>query len=381
MKYDRDVETPVIKDAWNKYPQNDSDMWKEIIDLAFEKGGLLIEGRAGTGKSYIPKSAMGRTDFTIPYKLLPEKVRCMSFTNKASRGICGTTIHKSFKLNYSMKTQYKTIKSLCKYDVVVLDEIGMICNGLWNILKLLKLAKPQIVFILMGDWRQLPPVEPGRIVDVDIFNHPVVKFLTKCNKIELTIRKRYDKELWDFLERGFNDDDWSGLEERQVSYDECYENKHIVFFNKTRDIINDMCMEYFKDECEYSYYLPYERKDDDDKAKSVYIYDGLPVMSYKNNSKLGIVNSEEFIVNSWDENKTTFMREEGGENVEIETDKFHDFFVCNYASTAHKSQGATYTNKVFLWDFKHMVKNKHIAYTACSRETKLENIVVSKGFI
>jgi ATP-dependent exoDNAse (exonuclease V) alpha subunit len=104
-------------------------------------------------------------------------------------------------------------------------------------------------------------------------------------------------------------------------------------------------------------------------------------MSSKNNSKLGIVNSEEFIVNSWDENKTTLMREEGGENVEIETDKFHDYFVCNYASTAHKSQGATYTNKVFLWDFNYMIKNKHIAYTACSRATKLENIVVAKGFI
>jgi len=274
----------------------------------------------------------------------------------------------------------------------VIDEIGMISNELWKYLMLLKKSNPRAIFILLGDWRQLPPIDEGRTAPSDIFNHPVVKFLCNNNKIELTEKQRYDQQLWDFLEKGCEEGVWEGLAEAKVSYKDIYYSKSICFLNKTRVDINKRCMDYFKTQTEYLF-LDYEPKkielkigetitmvnDPKDRRQPVYLYDGLPVMCWKNTTELGIVNSEEFMVRVCDEEKITLSRDEGGDDVEIDTEDFHDYFLANYASTAHKSQGATYKGKVILWDFDRMTDDKKLCYTACSRATSLSNIVIATG--
>jgi ATP-dependent exoDNAse (exonuclease V) alpha subunit len=102
-------------------------------------------------------------------------------------------------------------------------------------------------------------------------------------------------------------------------------------------------------------------------------------MSWKNSIDLGIVNSEEFRVLDYDDEHIILTRDEGGEDIEIETVKFHEYFLPNYCSTAHKSQGATYKGKVLLWDWNTIKQDKHLAYTACSRATALEKLVVATG--
>jgi hypothetical protein len=47
-------------------------------------------------------------------------------------------------------------------------------------------------------------------------------------------------------------------------------------------------------------------------------------MAWKNCVKLGIVNSEEFVVNNFDDDKIYITREEGGEDLEIDIDDFHN---------------------------------------------------------
>jgi len=87
------------------------------------------------------------------------------------------------------------------------------------------------------------------------------------------------------------------LPTRIVTPDEIYKGKAICYFNITRDFVNDICMDYFKrDGCME---LPYIREEPDDKPKTIYIYEGLPVMAYKNCKDLDIVNSEEFIVTEY----------------------------------------------------------------------------------
>jgi hypothetical protein len=180
------------------------------------------------------------------------------------------------------------------------------------------------------------------------------------------------------LEKGIGEDEWLGINERKVMYDEIYENKSICYFNKTRVKINKLCMDYFKQQTD-SIFLEHKIEDLEDRRQSVYLYDGLPIMSWKNCIKLGIVNSEEFLVKCWSDEKIYISREEGGEDLEIDTDDFHDYFVPNYCSTTHKSQGATYKGKVILWDWNRMITNKKVVYTACSRATKLENLVIATG--
>jgi ATP-dependent exoDNAse (exonuclease V) alpha subunit len=284
------------------------------------------------------------------------------------------------------------MNGLKKYKYFVIDEIGMISNELWKYLMLLKKSNPRAIFILLGDWRQLPPIDEGRTAPSDIFNHPVVKFLCNNNKIELTEKQRYDQQLWDFLEKGCEEGVWEGLAEAEVSCDDIYTSKSICFLNKTRVDINKRCMDYFKTQTEYLF-LDYEPKkierkigevitmidDPKDRRQPVYLYNGLPVMCWKNTTELGIVNSEEFMVSWCDEEKIVLSRDEGGEDVEIATEDFHEYFLANYASTAHKSQGATYKGKVILWDFDRMTDNNKLCYTACSRATAMSNLVIATG--
>lgn len=138
-------------------------------------------------------------------------------------------------------------------------------------------------------------------------------------------------------------------------------------------------MDYFKGQTEYSIYLEHNVESLADRRQSVYLYIGLPIMSWRNCIKLGIVNSEEFLVKRWDDTKIYISREEGGEDLEIDIDDFHEYFVPNYCATTHKSQGATYQGKVILWDWDRMTTDNKVVYTACSRATKLENLVVARG--
>jgi len=404
MREERQVELKEFAEEWKHNPQfkNSSD-WVDIIKYAIDNGGLLIEGRAGTGKSFIPKSAFQSKVLKLDDNVFVDEygkqtksyadTKTMSFTNKASRGIMGTTIHKTFHITSAGTIPRKTMNGLKKYKYFVIDEIGMISNELWKYLMLLKKSNPRAIFILLGDWRQLPPIDEGRTTESDIFNHPVVKFLCNNNKIELTEKQRYDQKLWDFLERGCEEGVWEGLAEEVVSCDDIYNSKSICFLNKTRVDINKCCMDYFKSKTDEFMFLDYtpkliERKigditflteDPKDRRQPVYLYVGLPVMCWKNTTELGIVNSEEFMVSCFDEEKIVLSRDEGGEDVEIDTTDFHNYFLSNYASTAHKSQGATYKGKVILWDFKRMATDKKLCYTACSRATSLENIVVATG--
>lgn len=404
MKTERAVEIKEFQEDWKHNPtyKNSSD-WSDIINYAIDNGGLLIEGRAGTGKSFIPKSAFSSKVLKLDDNVSVDEygkqtksyadTKTMSFTNKASRGIMGTTIHKTFHITSAGTIPRKTMNGLNKYKYFVIDEIGMISNELWKYLMLLKKSNPKAIFILLGDWRQLPPIDEGRISTSDIFNHPVVKFLCNNNKIELTEKQRYDQKLWDFLEKGCEEGVWEGLKQTEVSCDDIYNSKSICFLNKTRVSINKRCMDYFKNQTDEYFFLDYypkkiERKigetitmvdDPKDRRQPVYLYNGLPVMCWKNTVELGIVNSEEFMVSDCNLEKIILSRDEGGDDVEIDTTDFHNYFLSNYASTAHKSQGATYKGKVILWDFNRMAEDNKLCYTACSRATSMDSIVVATG--
>jgi ATP-dependent exoDNAse (exonuclease V) alpha subunit len=123
--------------------------------------------------------------------------------------------------------------------------------------------------------------------------------------------------------------------------------------------------------------LPYIREEPDDKPKTIYIYEGLPVMAYKNCKDLDIVNSEEFIVVEY--NTTYIVLHSLDDDVTVDVDDFHKYFVCNYCSTTHKSQGATYTGNLYILDWERIKKSRNVAYTACSRGTSLDKLTIVAG--
>jgi hypothetical protein len=347
-------------DTWKTYDYTDSDEYEGVMNVAEEEGGMLIEGRAGNGKSYIVKKYLGVWEGD-EFVRMNDDVIAMSFTNKASNAIKGTTIHKTLKISKNNTITKKALEKFKFVKYVVIDEIGMVPSYLWRLIMLIKKEHPSLIFVLMGDFRQLPPVGE----DLDTFNHPIVKYLCNNNRVELKVIHRYDKVLYDFLERGYEKKNWRGLKRAEVDCEMIYTSKNICYTNDVRRRINEMCMNYYKNED--ATFIPVPEKQE---GQDVWMYPGLPVMSITNNSKLGIVNGDEFIVSSYDDEKIYI------DDFEVEINMFHKLFAPNYCATTHKSQGETYKCKVLLWEWNKLISNERLAYTACSRATDINNLIV-----
>lgn len=367
-------------DDWN-YNMNitSSSQYKELIEYAIEKGGLLVCSRAGTGKSYVINKS-------VEDKLIDDDKRCrLAFTNKARRNINGTTIHSAISLNTDTeKASTRMIKNYKGKKVILVDEVSMLSEKLLIQLVILKRISGA-TFILMGDYRQLPAVEDK---NHDYFDSSIMKFLTNNNRVELLERQRYDKELWDFLENYYE----HGIvgDNLEFTKELDHDAYNICYFNKTRVEVNKHYMEYYRPD--NALFIPHnpKNKDKDDRASSIYIYEGLPVMAVVNKTKKKTdddtlhqslyCNSDTMKVVKYTDELITMKLdipdEDGNDLIDIKVGEFHKYFVCNYCSTTHKNQGATIDKNIQLWDWKHMLTDRRIAYTAISRARRIQQVKV-----
>jgi len=376
MNTNRKVELPPLNDTWNTYDFKSSNEWEDIIRTAKERGGMLIRGRAGTGKSYIIHKG-------VETGLLPESPETrLAFTNRASRNIGGTTIHKSMAINSNDKTNSKTLQHLKSIgDVFIVDEISMINSFLWNKLMILKQVTGA-TFILIGDHRQCPPIEKGK--EIDYFNHPYVKHLVNYNRCELTEPQRYDMKLWNWLEdlyeKGIEGDE---VCKKKLNINNILYRKNICYLNNTRMNINRLCNNYLRQRDRRLYFIiPVPDGCKNEYADNVYIYKELPVMAVANNKDYEIINSEEFWVKDFSvvEDYIIMYRDENNDDtIKIKINDFHKYFVVNYAATTHKSQGATITKEINIFDWNMMTLDLRIAYTAVSRAKTCEQVTIFKG--
>jgi len=376
MNTNRYVETPLLDDDWIDYKQfKSSDDWEGIIKIAIEKGGMMVSGRAGTGKSYI----IGKG---IEAKLLPETAESrLAFTNRAARNIKGTTIHKAMAINADEKTNSKTLLHLKTIPVFIVDEISMINSNLWNKLMVLK-KTTKAIFILLGDYRQCPPIESGK--EIDYFTHPYAKRLVNYNRCELTKPQRYDLKLWKWLE-DFYEGGYEGNEicKKKLTIENILYRKNICYSNKTRRYINQLCMEHFKKEKTWLV-LEVPEKCKNEYADKAFIYNELPVMAVAGNRDMEIINTEEFWVKEFSssESKMVLYRDEDKTaELEVEFKDFHKYFVVNYAATTHKSQGATITKEINIFDWYRMIEDRRIGYTAVSRGKTCEQVVICSKIV
>lgn len=364
----RAVMTPVML-SYNedKYANTltSSNQYKEILDYAVSCGGMLITARAGTGKSYMFNK-------WIEEGLIADDPKTrLAFTNCAKKNIGGTTIHTALGITEdNEKCSQLNIASYRDKKVILVDEIGMIGKDLWKFLLLIK-QKYNPVFILAGDYRQVQPIEKEN--DYDYFTSQMVRYLCDGAKIELLERQRYDKVMWDWLENFYE----HGIIGAELLFTKEInpQAKHLCYYNKTRCFINDMMMEYHKPK--HAVKLEHKPKNKDDRARTVWLYNGLPVMSIKNNKKYDTINSDVFVVKSYDDDIITLQDLNDEERIiEVGLTDFHSIFVANYASTIHKVQGSTITTDINIWDYGVVLKDKHLGYTAISRAKDINQIRV-----
>ena len=352
----------IADNEWRDYDYNDSDQWEDIMEVLDKKGGLLLQASAGNGKTYVAKQ--------IAKKLMEKGhgVKIIAPTNKAGLNIGGSTIHKFLEIKKDGNISPKFLKIIKeKYQYIIIDEISMIGKELWKRINLLKISS-NIKFLLLGDEKQCPPVEDETIEDY--FNHPAVKSICNYNRNILDVRKRYDENLYNILENVNN---------IKIDYiKEPLTERNICYFNKTRKRIN----KYWNDKKKNDNDLFIPADEENDKTQDMYIYQGLPVIAMKtkhDGDNILFANSETFNVGNIDNEYISLCCERPDENGEKEIyiydcpiEDFRDYFVLNYCSTTHKSQGETIKEKYTIYDWDFMTTK--IKYTALSRAVKYENV-------
>ena len=355
---------------WRDYDYNDSDNWEDIMEVLDKKGGLLLQASAGNGKTYVAKQ--------IAKKLMEKGygVKIIAPTNKAGLNIGGSTIHKFLKIDKEGNISSKLLKIVKeKYQYIIIDEISMIGKELWKRINLLKINS-NIKFLLLGDEKQCPPVENEDIEDY--FNHSAVKSICNYNRNILDVRKRYDEKLYNILE---------DVNNIKIDYahaiKEPLTERNICYFNKTRKRIN----KYWNDKKKKDGDLFILADEENDKTQDMYIYEGLPVIAMKtkhDGDNILFANSETFNVGNIDNEYISLCCERPDENGEKEIyiydcpiEDFRDYFLLNYCSTTHKSQGETITEEYTIYDWDCMTTK--IKYTALSRAVKYENVYFGYG--
>jgi hypothetical protein len=378
MLYDMDIS---IAKEWNKYDIDDSTNFGEVQSLLEEKGGLMLLGRAGTGKSYVINNIAKK------YKEQGKGVAKIAFTNVASLNICGTTIHKFLKLNEAGDLLMSRIKRIGEtIDLIIIDEISMVSSYLWRRLYHLH-DITKIPFLLVGDFRQIPPVEDMRYEDYR--NHPTLIELGKNSYIELEKIHRYDTALADLTKslEGMN-------HIKKTDFKKKIGKVNICYLNKTRKKINGLLntklrpLEGFVISPMAEWHDHKKKSPEENKVahqewlkneptQDIFVYEGMPMIARINKGE-EISNNEKYVVKEiGDEITLTSMRaSEEGEAEEHEfkcsLENLQDYMLCCYCMTTHKSQGVTINGAVTIHDWDLM--DMKLRYTAITRVKKLENV-------
>jgi len=339
----------------------------EILEYAIDNGGCLIQGNAGTGKTKILKE--GDKDAPV---LAP--------TNASARNAGGTTYHKALGMGEDGKLSQGNILKFKGKPYIMVDEIGMVSfDGLVKLMLLKQMLG--ITIICFGDLdNQLTPVEDDRrfMEEFSYKNHSILKYICGYNKVVLTenFRQKTEPEFIGLLDDVRLNNYTPQIPLINLSPIELCETKNIVFFNKTRDRINDMVMNAIKPTD--AKWIEYERKIGD-KPNSLWLFKGLKLMAIKNNMKLGLINSDEFIVKEYN-NETFTIDDEWGETKTLPIDDIHKYFVVNYASTIYKNQGLTIKapRKVVIYDWMFQSQYRRVKYTILTRVQKLEQLYIGE---
>ncbi|WP_025912026.1 AAA family ATPase [Priestia flexa] len=154
-----------------------TDEQRNAIKLAIENNVLVLNGKAGTGKTFTLKGVLAA--------LSEHEHVCCALSGKASKilashGLNAMTIHRMLGYKPGEGFMHDEENPL-DYEVVILDEAGMCSSYLFH--SVLAAIPEGGKLIIVGDSAQLPSIGSGSVFD-DLLHSPIVP------KQELTIVQR-----------------------------------------------------------------------------------------------------------------------------------------------------------------------------------------------
>ena len=155
----------------------------------------ITVGSAGTGKSSISKLALEILDKSNL------SIACCSFTGKSAlrikeaTGFEASTIHRLLAFNPQEGGFFYNEKNKLPFDVIFLDETGMVSAHLF--LSLVQSIKDGAIIIILGDIRQLTSISSGNILsDLLNSNKPYISKV-ELNKVQ---RQKGDSPLLEYID-------------------------------------------------------------------------------------------------------------------------------------------------------------------------------------
>jgi len=169
---------------------------------------------------------------------------------------------------------------------IIVDEISMVSEIFYKYFTIIKKFRPDIKFIIAGDYAQLGPVK-DRIGEFNYKDSWCLNELVDGNRLQLTKCRRSDDTLFNMLLP-------ENIDKIQPSdFKNKFTERHITFTNKRRRHINKIMM---RQKAKTNKYLQLDKLVYDDNSQDVKLINNTPIIARNNAKELDIFNNEQFII-------------------------------------------------------------------------------------
>ena len=194
----------------------------------------------------------------------------LATTNKAARIINGKTIHM-----FAATCTSKYIKELNAGHIII-DEVSMMCEKFYKFFIMLKKMRPDIKFIVAGDFEQLLPVK-DRVENCDYKNSAALFELCDGYRLQLVTCRRSDDELFKMLLP-------DNIEKiKRDNFNNNMTDRHLSFTNDKRISINEMMMKQYIKQKNNKPTTNFAKLPYDKNSQDMRLLPGMPIIARKNN--------------------------------------------------------------------------------------------------
>lgn len=325
---------------------------QQALALFAQNPVAMITGPAGSGKSVVI------VELCRQFRLDPTRTLILTKLGKAAARLNeeftreqlpyqAKTIHMAIRANRTGQFGLNEFHTLSMVDTVILDEAGIVDKDLFA--ALLLALKPQIHLVLVGDIRQLPPIESGSIL-LELIDSEKIPW------IELDRVYRSNTEVL-HMAQAVLQKDVAALQSALVPYQQDFVKTWLK--NGGQVITNSRVMEQRIN----TWAMTAEGLQ---LGQYPYI-SGDPVIHTQNNYVQGLMNGEMGRVEAIEEGAMMVRMNRGGLQ-RYDTDNMHQVALA-YALTAHRTQGSEFERVLVVLDFveaRSLLDNAWL-YTAISR--------------
>ena len=348
------MRTDTFKEAkyynWRLTPDVHDNDFEPLVNKVIDSNeSWFITGPGGSGKTTLLKMLQERLNEA------DKKYVTLCPTNLAALLVDGETLHK-----FSAKLKKSSCVKNLDLDYIFIDEVSMVQEVFYKFLMMIKKIKPNIKFIISGDYNQLKPVNDRISQYTDYSNAPCLFELADYNKIELTKCRRANDTLYNLVK--FNN--VPNLKPSDFKETKDFKtNIHLCFTNETRKHINRVKMEEQNVKKHWKGLkldaLPYDKR-----TQYVILNKDVPIISKVNCEEMNLINNQRFKIKKIGPLEITIVDEAKNER-KIYIRDFQKHFLVAYATTIHSSQGMSISEPYTIHEWERL--DQRLKYVALSR--------------